>query len=195
MALSLVIFDMDGTLVDSHLDFDAMRTEIGLPQGVAILEALDGLPPREQARALAVIDRHETTAAAASCLIPGATDLLAWLRGRGVRVALLTRNSRASVATALARHGLDVDAAVTREDHEPKPSPAGVRHLMEACGATADETVVVGDFRFDIEAGAAAGVRTIALAVAPTDWSAAATWTAATLAEVRGILARLLAET
>jgi HAD superfamily hydrolase (TIGR01509 family) len=108
-----------------------------------------------------------------------------------VKVALLTRNSRASVATAAARHGLAFDAAVTREDHEPKPSPRGVEHLMAACGAAPAGTVLVGDFRFDIEAGAAAGVRTIAVVARPTEWSALATWQAADLAAVRAILERL----
>ena len=192
MGLKLVIFDLDGTLLASPLDFDAIRAEIGLPSGRPILEALDHLAPAERTRAEAVIDRHEAEAVRESHLLPGATDLLAWLRGRGLKVALLTRNSRASVEAAARRHGLAFDAAVTREDHEPKPSPRGVRHLMAACGAGAEETVLVGDFRFDVEAGAAAGVRTVAVVAEPTDWSAEATWQAADLAAVHRILGGLL---
>jgi len=192
MGLKLVIFDLDGTLVDSPLDFDAIRAEIGLPDGRPILEALEHLAPADRARAEAVIDRHESEAVRASRLLPGAADLVAWLRARGLKVALLTRNSRASVRAAARRHGLAFDAAVTREDHEPKPSPRGVRHLMEACGARAAETVLVGDFRFDVEAGTAAGVRTVAVVAEPTDWSAEATCQAADLAAVRRILAGLL---
>ncbi|MFO8012696.1 MAG: HAD family hydrolase [Phycisphaerae bacterium] len=192
MGLRLVIFDLDGTLLASPLDFDAIRAEIGLPDGRPILEALDHLPPAERARAEAVVDRHETEAVRASHLLPGAAELPAWLRARGLNVALLTRNSRASVEAAAHRHGLAFDAAVTREDLAPKPSPKGVRHLMAACGAQADETVLVGDFRFDVEAGAAAGVRTVAVVAEPTDWSAEATWQAADLAAVRRILADLI---
>ncbi|MBL7139508.1 MAG: HAD family hydrolase [Planctomycetes bacterium] len=192
MGLKLVIFDLDGTLLDSPLDFDAIRAEIGLPAGVPILEALEDIGPADRARAEAVIDRHETEAVRASRLIPGAADLLAHLRGRGVKTALLTRNSRASVEAAARRHSLVFDAAVTREDHEPKPSPQGVRHLMAACGARADETVLVGDFRFDIEAGAAAGVRTVAVVAQPTAWSVEATWQAADLKAVRALLDGLM---
>jgi len=192
MALKLVIFDLDGTLLASPLDFNAIRAEIGLPEGRPILEALEDLSPSERARAETIINRHETEAARASRLMPGAADLLAWLRTRGLKVALLTRNSRSSVEAAARRHGLAFDAAVTREDHEPKPSPRGVRHLMEACGARADETILVGDFRFDVEAGAAAGVRTIAVAPEPTDWSAEATWRAGDLEAVRCLLENVL---
>jgi phosphoglycolate phosphatase len=68
---------------------------------------------------------------------------------------------------------------------------------MEACGgpggAAAATTVVVGDFRFDVEAGRAAGVRTVALVPDPApDWAALATWQARDLADVRAILAELL---
>jgi len=193
MALKLVIFDLDGTLLVTPLDFDAIRAEIGLPDGVPILEAVGGLDDAERARANRVLDRHEAEAADQSRLMRGAEGLLAWLRRRGVKVAVLTRNSRVSVEHAVRRHGLAFDATVAREDNKPKPSPAGVHHLMETCSAGPDETVVVGDFRFDIEAGAGAGVRTVALAAEPTDWSDAATWRAGTLDEVRAILERVAA--
>jgi len=194
MTLKLVIFDLDGTLIESPLDFGAIRAEIGLPEGVPILEALEALSPPQRVRAERILDRHETEAVRTSRLMAGAPDLLAHLRSRGVKIALLTRNSRASVDAVASRHGLTFDTAVAREDHAPKPSPEGVRHLMTACSAGADETVLVGDFRFDIEAGTAAGVRTIAVVAQPTAWSASATWQAADLRVVRTILDRVLAE-
>ena len=194
MPLKLVIFDMDGTLLVTPLDFDAIRAEIGLPEGMPILEAMGDLTDAERARANRIIDRHEAEAGEESQLMPGAERLLTWLRSRGIKVAVLTRNSRASIERAVRRHNLVLDAAVAREDNKPKPSPAGVHCLMEACGAGPAETIIVGDFRFDIEAGAGAGVRTIALVAEPTDWSDAATWQAATLQDVHAILERVAAE-
>ena len=194
MALKLVIFDLDGTLLETPLDFDAIRAEIGLPEGVPILEAMGGLTDDERVRANAIIDRHEAEASEESQLMPGAEKLLAWLRSQGVKVAVLTRNSRATLARAARRHGLAFDATVAREDNKPKPSPAGVHHIMETCGAGPVETVVVGDFRFDIEAGRGAGVRTVALVAEPTDWSAEATWQAAGLDDVQTILEQIAAQ-
>ena len=192
MALKLVVFDLDGTLLAPMLDFDAIRQEIGLPPETTILEGMNGLSEAERARASAILNRHEAEAAARSRLMPGAEALLAGLRQRGIKIAILTRNSRDSVERARKRHGLVLDAAVVREDMKPKPSPEGVRHLMEVCGTGPDETIVVGDFRFDIEAGAAAGCRTIAIVWEPVPpWAAEAPWTARGLDEVGKILARV----
>ena len=189
MGLKLIIFDLDGTLLEPALDFDAIRAQIGLPPGTTILEAMDTLSEAERARAGAILDHHEAEAADRSRLMPGARELLDWLRARGIRTAVLTRNSRRSVKCACRRHGLAFDAVVARGDHVPKPSPDGARHLMTTLGTGPEETIVVGDFRFDVEAGAAAGCRTIALVSDPRPaWASEATWIAADLAEVRGIL-------
>jgi HAD superfamily hydrolase (TIGR01509 family) len=196
MTLKLVIFDLDGTLLEPAFDFDAIRREIGLPPGASILEAMDRFSESERARANAVLERHESEASCCSRLMPGARELLDWLRAQGVRTAVLTRNSRRSAERACRRHGLAFDAVVTREDHLPKPSPEGVRRLMQTLGAKPDETVMVGDYSFDVEAGAAAGCRTIALVSDPAPaWASEATWIAADLAEVRRILSEAHGET
>ena len=71
-----VIFDMDGTLTEPILDFDAMRAEIGLPDGVPILGHLDGLTAAERAHAEEVLLRHERAAIAQATLADGCADLL-----------------------------------------------------------------------------------------------------------------------
>ncbi len=189
MALKLVIFDLDGTLLEPQLDFDAMRREIGLPDGITLLEGMAELDEAGRARAERIVAEHETRAAESSRPMPGAAALIEQLRRRGTKVAVLTRNSRNSLRRACERHGLAFDAAVTREDMTPKPSPDGVHHLMEACGAGPRETVLVGDFRYDVEAGAAAGVRTVALVADPAPpWAREATWRAGDLETVDRLL-------
>ena len=71
-----IVFDMDGTLVDSRLDFDAMRREMELPTGMPILEALTRLPPPHAARCRAILDRHEWAGHERATLLPGVTELL-----------------------------------------------------------------------------------------------------------------------
>jgi HAD superfamily hydrolase (TIGR01509 family) len=194
MALKLVIFDLDGTLLEPVLDFNAIRAEIGLPPALPMLEVMDALGPAARRRAYAILDRREAEAAARSQLMPGAKELLAALRRRGIKLAVLTRNSRVSVDTACRRHGLEFDAVSTRETHRPKPDPDGVHDLMKTFGVGACETVVVGDYRFDIEAGRSAGVRTIAILAQPKPWAEDATFVTYSLAEVGLTLERLAAE-
>ena len=60
-----VLFDLDGTLVDTRLDFAALRLELGFPEGIGVLEHLATLEDPEQAAwASTVIDRHEMEGAA-----------------------------------------------------------------------------------------------------------------------------------
>jgi HAD superfamily hydrolase (TIGR01509 family) len=188
MPLRLVIFDLDGTLLEPMLDFAAVRAEIGLPPAAPILEAMACMDDAGQARARAILDRREAEAAGRSQLMPGARDLVAHLRSRGIKVAVLTRNSRPSVDLAVRRHGLSFDASVTRDEQNPKPSPEGVHRLMDTCGTRPEETILVGDYRFDIEAGRRSGVRTIALAAQAKEWAKHATWAACSLAEVQRLL-------
>lgn len=157
--LRCVIFDLDNTLVDSPLDFAAIKAEIGTDQ--SILEFRDTVGPEEQRRIDEILDRHEAEAAAASELFDGAHELLGFLERHDVRSALLTRNSRKSVDTILERHALRFDAVVSREDSAPKPSPEPVLLICERLGVQPASTVMVGDFLYDIQSGQAAGTKTM----------------------------------
>ncbi|HSS38767.1 MAG TPA: HAD hydrolase-like protein, partial [Polyangia bacterium] len=72
-----VIFDLDGTLADSALDFDAIRAEIGLEPGLPILEQLVGADAETCARAEVIMRRHERDAIAGAQLTDGCAELLA----------------------------------------------------------------------------------------------------------------------
>jgi HAD superfamily hydrolase (TIGR01549 family) len=166
-----VVFDMDGTLVHQALDFEAIRREIGLPTGTPLLEALEQLTPTELTAARAILDRHEHTAAAAAELLPGVGEFLAWLGGRQVRRAVLTRNSRSAAAAALARCGLaeHFDPVVSRDDAPYKPQPEGVWRICAAWGLAPTEVLMLGDYLYDIQVGRRAGTRT-ALITHGRDW-------------------------
>ncbi len=159
---ALVIFDLDGTLTRPILDFDAIRAEIGIASGT-ILEALPGLPAIQLARALAIIERHERIAAADSELRDGAREVLNHLKQAGIRTAIATRNSRASLTTVLDKHDLAVDHSHTRDDGPVKPSPAPVRAVCHHLGVPVDQSWMVGDYLYDIQAGKQAGAGTVLL--------------------------------
>jgi HAD superfamily hydrolase (TIGR01509 family) len=155
-----VIFDLDGTLTEPLLDFDAMRAEIGLPPG-PVLEQLAHADAATRARAEEILRRHEREAIARATLADGCAELLAALAARGIPAAILTRNVREVVDTFARAFGFHFAAVYTREDGPHKPSPAGVFALCEKMGVAPAETLVVGDYKFDILAGRAAGCATV----------------------------------
>jgi HAD superfamily hydrolase (TIGR01549 family) len=157
--LRCVIFDLDNTIVDSDLDFAAIRAEIGTDEPILEYRAAAG--EAEKRRVDEILDRHESRAAKTCALCDGAVEMLSFLRTRGIRTALLTRNSRQSVNTVLARHRLQFDFIVSREDSAPKPSPQPIFLICERFGVRPGEALMVGDYLYDIQTGQAAGARTI----------------------------------
>ena len=164
-----VIFDLDGTLTEPLLDFDAMRAEIGLAPGLPILEQLDTGDADLRARAERVLRRHERQAMERATLADGCVELLTHLTARHIPTAILTRNIREVVETFQRKFNLSFVAAYTREDGPPKPSPAGALALCAAMGTAPAQTLAVGDFKFDILAGRRAGCRTALVCRTPPD--------------------------
>ena len=159
-----IIFDLDGTLVDSGLDFDAMRREMGLPAEMPILEGIATLQGAEAERSRRILHEHEWAGYQRAKLLPGAAELLAWLRENDRRVGIVTRNSRDVSLATLRQLQVHYDVLLTRDDGPIKPDPWPVAQICRQWEAPPQTVVMVGDFRFDVEAGRAAGTRTVLLA-------------------------------
>lgn len=159
-ALRAVLFDMDGTLTVPMLDFPRIKAEMGIG-GRPILEALAEMREDERLVAEAILCRHETIAAQHSTLNHGCVALLDWLAERRIATAVVTRNSFVSAQHVMSRHNLSFAAMVTREFGRFKPDPAP---LLEACrllGVSPTDAWMVGDGQYDVEAGVAAGMKTV----------------------------------
>jgi HAD superfamily hydrolase (TIGR01509 family) len=165
--LRAVLFDFDGTLTrPGALDFAAIKREVGCPPNRFVLEWIEELPAgAERDAAAAALERFELAGADASEPNAGVEDVVRALRAAGVAIGVLTRNGRAAVDRALLRFpsltAADFDVVVTRDDAlAPKPAPDGVVHAAQAMGAAPEETLVVGDYLLDMQAGRAAGAVT-----------------------------------
>jgi HAD superfamily hydrolase (TIGR01509 family) len=156
---------MDGTLTVAVHDFPAMARALGLPDDQPILEAIATLPAPQAREIYRQLDRMELEIAHASTAADGAAPLLETLSRQGARLGIVTRNSRGNALATLRACGLHAyfgpEVIVGREQAAPKPSPDGIVRLLEHWNADPGETVMVGDFLFDLQAGRAAGVVTI----------------------------------
>ena len=152
---------MDGTLVESALDFDAMRCEMQLQGGQPVLEALAAMAGDDALRCRAILDRHERMGAERAFVIPGVLDFLAWLNERGIRQAVWTRNGRNATQATLSRLNLQFERVVTREDGPAKPDPSAIWAICDAWQFDRREVILIGDYIFDLEAARRAGIRGI----------------------------------
>jgi len=157
-----IIFDLDGTLVDSQLDFDGMRRETGCPPQRGLLEHIDTLTDdKAKENAAAVILRYEMQGAREASWMPGADRLLKRLSACAMPVGIVTRNSRNASELTLTKLGAPPLVLITREDAAPKPDPDGLLQLADRWGLTPGELAYVGDFRFDLEAAYRANMTSV----------------------------------
>ncbi len=190
LPLRAVLFDLDGTLIQTHIDFGLMRRDMaaltaryGVPP--ARLEGLDILSAVEAARefliasgdpgaaselrqqAFARLQEIEEAHCAEPVEIAGARELLLRLRERSIPLGIVTRNCRTVSERLVTRGGLLYDVLLTRDDvARTKPDPAHLLAALEAIGVQPEErgeAVMVGDHWMDVQAGRAAGMRTVGI--------------------------------
>ncbi|AYN12835.1 MULTISPECIES: HAD family hydrolase [Pseudomonas] len=177
------VFDMDGTLTVAVHDFAAIRVALDIPAEHDILTHLAALPAAEAAAKHAWLLEHERDLATASTAATGAVELVRELAGRGCRLGILTRNARELAHVTLEAIGLadcfPVEHILGRDEAAPKPSPDGLLKIASAWGVTPSELVMVGDYRFDLDCGRAAGARTVLVNLPDNPWPELVDWHAA----------------
>ena len=180
-----LVFDMDNTVLGSHIDFAAIRRALGamLRETGATDESDEALrrhaigelvargAAHDAARGTAmgprmweIIAAHETEGLRDAAALDGAADVLGTLRARGHRLAILTNNSRAGASVALEAAGLAhaAETVVTRDDVPAmKPASDGVVEALRRLGAPGG-AYVIGDSWIDGAAAHGAGARFIA---------------------------------
>ncbi|MEP5763007.1 MAG: HAD-IA family hydrolase [Halieaceae bacterium] len=155
-----LVFDLDGTLADSRLDFPAMRAETGCPEGTGLLEYIGALDSEaERLRANAVIHHYEMLGASAASWIPGAQELLAQLTQASLPIGIFTRNSREAAGLMINSLAIPCDTLIAREDAVAKPDPEGLLKIARGWELDVQELLCVGDFLYDLQAASNAGMR------------------------------------
>lgn len=184
------VFDMDGTLTVAVHAFERIKRELAIPVQDDILTHLAGLPAAEATAKHVWLLAHERALAAEAQPAPGAVALVRALQEAGCRLGILTRNVRSLAQITLQAIGLgDVFAEqdiIGRDEAEPKPSPAGLQYFVHRWQVDPAQVVMVGDYRFDLECGRAAGTRTLLVNAPDNPWPGMACWH---LADCRAVLA------
>jgi pyrophosphatase PpaX len=181
MAISALLFDLDGTLIDSielllrsmeaaFVDHRPRPTRAQWTAGI-------GTPLRTQLaewcttdqQVVTLVDRYreyqDQHLESLTTLFAGVLETIKWAKAAGLRTAVVTSKGRIMTARSLTHVGLDnvFDTIVTFEEttkHKPAPEP--VLLALSRLGLAPSEAIFVGDSPHDMLSGNAAGVQTAA---------------------------------
>ncbi|MBT9447738.1 MAG: HAD-IA family hydrolase [Hyphomonadaceae bacterium] len=206
MTAKLAVFDVDGTLVDSRRSiaeamgsafrslnlpapgYDETRRIVGLSLEPAIAVLAPDLdrsryPVLAQAYKDAFVANRD--AGLVEPLYEGAKEIVTELRAAGWRLGVATGKARRGVDAFLERHGFEglFDAAFCADDGPGKPDPHMLNLVIEAVGARAADTIMIGDTSFDM-----------AMARAADTYAQGVTWGFHTVEEIQSGGAHHIAE-
>ena len=192
-----VAFDLDGTLIVSHVDFKKMKEEIirvfgdhGIDQtlfntseltyvimgrGLSLLSS-QGYPDSSlrgiKIDITGIMNRVELESIPKIEAKPGVIETLIVLKDHGVKIGVITRGCRAYTLTALEKIGISqmIDVVLARDDVEkPKPDPSHLLELMKMLGVDRDGVVLVGDHTTDYKCAKAAKVAFVGIPSGSTE--------------------------
>ena len=179
-----VVFDFDGTLAVLNIDFSQMREQVfqlirkhGIDESsieekylleiidevVQILNQKNFSAAKEfYQEAHQILHEIELKAAGGGKLLPGVEAALKSLRGKGLKIGIVTRNCEEAVRKVAPDIEEFCDVFVSRDSiKKVKPHPEHLTSVLKALNVSGKETVMVGDHPIDIHAGKRVGMKTI----------------------------------
>lgn len=157
-----VLFDWDGVIAQTRLDFTSIREKYFGGKRVMLLEEGAKLPPPLRDELMRELDEIETQGASSCTSIAGAREILGELRERRIATAVISRNSAESIRLAASRMGdLRLPEIVLGRNDCPyvKPDPRVFHEVVSRLGVSPSECVYVGDYLYDLMAARRCGFR------------------------------------
>lgn len=166
---------MDGTLTVPVIDFTAMYKAVlgekeyttiksNNPCGIDILHHIESWSPDKQKKAYETIAEYEKQGMDRLQIMPGASQLCAFLDSKNIRRGLITRNVKEAVDLFHGRFEVLFSPALSREFRPYKPNPDPLLHICSTWGVHPNEVMMIGDsLKDDVGCGKNAGAYTCLL--------------------------------
>ncbi|MDR1472171.1 MAG: HAD hydrolase-like protein [Synergistaceae bacterium] len=171
---SAFLFDWDGVIAETRLDFSGVREKYFGARKAMLLEDASALPPGEREAFMRDLEEIEVRGAEGAKPVPGIFALLELIDGRRIPWAVVSRNCRKSILTAADRIGVKLPPTVRSRDdgRGVKPDPAALVETCEALSAPCAQTVLIGDYIYDMIGARRAGMRGVLVrGEACVDWA------------------------
>jgi HAD superfamily hydrolase (TIGR01509 family) len=190
LKVKAIVMDMDGTITKFNLDYMGARRRAleeldemnlrttDMTEQISLYVVLKKLKDSidadkfsaVKAKFYNLLEEMELKAAREVILYPGVLDTLRKLRGRTIKIGIVTNNGRAGTALTLKRYNLEgfFDSIVTRDDCEQmKPDAGPVLQSLTEMHASREEAILVGDGIMDVIAAKEAGLPSVAVPTGP----------------------------
>lgn len=166
------LLDWDGVIAETKLDFSGLREKYFGGRRAMLLEEGALLPPELRGQYMKELQEIEMAGAERAVPVPGALELIAWLRKHKVPYCILSRNSMEVIRRGAETIGFELPELTWGRDNAPfvKPDPAALRAAATALGAAPEKCAYVGDFIYDLQGARRSAMRAILVQHEGTEW-------------------------
>jgi HAD superfamily hydrolase (TIGR01509 family) len=168
---SAILFDWDGVIADTRLDFSGVRSKYYGERRAMLLEDARSLAPERRESLMRDLEELEVSGAENATLVPGVDKILEWVETARVPWAVVSRNCRKSILTAAGAIGLKLPSVLlSRDDFSPvKPDPRALREACGQIGVSPSQSLLIGDYIYDMMGARRAGMRGVLVRAARGD--------------------------
>jgi HAD superfamily hydrolase (TIGR01549 family) len=150
-----VLFDLDGTLVDSPIDFDGIRKSLGITKAQDILGYLEQIKGQDEdlfKKSSDIVYQYELEASKKVSIFDGVIEFLEFLKQQEIPMGVVTRNCREIANVQMKSFHQYFEHILTRDDVEkPKPHPESFLFFQDRYQFKATQTLFIGNHMHDYE--------------------------------------------
>ncbi|MDR1884709.1 MAG: HAD-IA family hydrolase [Synergistaceae bacterium] len=156
-----ILFDWDGIIAETRLDFSGIREKYYGARRAMLLEDARTLAPESRAGLMRDLEELEMRGARDAHPVPGISEVLGWVRSHKIPWAVVSRNCRGSIMEAARNIAVELPRVVRSRDDgtSVKPDPAALLETCRELGVPPSRTLLLGDYIYDMIGARRAGMR------------------------------------